>query len=253
MDWYKSLKNNKKHKKYQRILYNIFMIYIICGEDSINSYNYYLQLKKNYQQKNYQIFDINFNQLEDIYQWLGESLSLFNEKKVFFSQNLNKKINKKNQKIINIINQIINDKNIKLISWEEAVNSKYLKYPKGIIIKEFKPIENIFKLQESLYPGNLNNFLNLLNKVSETENENFIFTMLIKHVRNLILVANRQTKKANLKDWQIYKLENQTKKWDYYNLISFYQSLYQIELKTKTSTNPLDIIKLLQIITSYYL
>ncbi len=229
------------------------MLYIICGEDSVNSYNYYLQLKKNYQQKNYQIFDINFQQLEDIYQWLSESLSLFNEKKVFFSQNLNKKINKKSHKLLNIINQIINDKNIELISWEDEVNSRYLKYSKGAIIKEFKPNENIFKLQEALYPGNLNNFINLLNKVKDNIDENFIFIMLIKHIRNLILITNKQYEEAKLQKWQIFKLETQTKKWDFDKLISFYQSLYQIELKTKTSNNPLDIIKLLEIITSYYL
>lgn len=229
------------------------MLYIICGEDSVNSYNYFLDLKKSYHEKKYQIFDINYQQLEEIYLWLNQSISLFNEKKIFFSQNFNKKINKKNQKIITILKKIIDDKSIELISWEDNTNLRSLKYPQGAIIKEFKLSENIFKLQESLYPGNLNNFINLIKKINDNTDENIIFRMIVNHIRNLILIANKQYQDSKLQKWQIFKLENQLKKWEINKLIMFYQSLYQIEIKTKTSSNPLDIIKLLQIISSYYL
>ncbi len=230
------------------------MLIIYCGENSISSYQAYFELKKNYQNKNYQILNINFDDLENIHCWLGENQSLFAEKKVFFSQNLLKKFNNKNPKIKKIIDQLIRERQVEIVDWEEETTAKNLTISKNknVIIKEFKLKENIFKLAESLYPGNLKSFIYLLNQLSDNISEYLIFTIIIKQIRNLILIKLNQLDKK-LASWQIYKLKFQSKKWSLDKLINFYQSLYNLEIKEKTSNNPLGIIKSLQIITSYYL
>lgn len=229
------------------------MLTVICGEDSVSSYNYYSSLKKNYLDKSYEILDINPNDLENINSWMGESQSLFAEKKVFFTQNINKKLSRKlNLKINKIVEQLIKDKKIEVVDWEEEISSRFLKFPKGILIKEFKPSENIFKLQDALYPGNLTNFIQMLNQLTKSVDENFVFIMLVRHVRNLLCVKTDGAD-SKLQKWQIYKLKNQSSKWQMDRLINFYDSLHKIDVSQKTSTNPYSIKKSLDILACYYL
>jgi DNA polymerase III delta subunit len=229
------------------------MLTIVCGEDSISSFNYYSSLKQSYLEKEYEITNISSADLDNITSWMGESQSLFASKQVFFTQNVNKKLSKKlNLKINKVIEDLIKNKKIELFSWEEETSLRFLKFPKGAVIKEFKPSESIFKLQDSLFPGNLKGFLELLFRLEKSVDENFIFIMLIRHLRNLILVKTNQSD-TKLQKWQIYKLKNQAAKWDADNLINFYNSLYKIEVNQKTSTNPYSVKKSIDILACYYL
>ncbi|MCM8787952.1 MAG: hypothetical protein NC935_07890 [Candidatus Omnitrophica bacterium] len=229
------------------------MLTIICGEDSVSSFDYYSSLKKEYKNQSYEVKDINANDLEDISLWMGESQLLFAQKQVFFTQNLNKKLSRKlNLKINKIISEIIKDKKTEVITWEEFISSRNLKFPKGATIKEFKPQENIFKLQDALYPGNLKNFLAILNNLSESTDENFIFLMLAQHLKNLINFKSGKTDKK-LQKWQIYKLKNLADKWSLNRLLNFYDSFYKIDLQQKTSNTPFSIKNSLELLALYYL
>lgn len=229
------------------------MLTIICGEDSISAYNYFVALKNKYKTNDYEVFDISVNDIENIISWINDSSMLFKTKKVFFTEGLNKKISRKqNLKINKIVDEIINNKDVELYDFEEEISSYYLKFSKKVQIKEFKLNENIFKLQESLYPGNLKNFLKILNKLSESQDQYFIFNMLSKHVRNLILAkTNNIDKKTPY--WQVKKLQNQAYYWKINDLIKFYDGLYRIDMMEKTSSTPFDIKKSLEILVCYYL
>lgn len=227
------------------------MITVICGEDSISAYNYYLDLKKHYRQKNYEIFEIKSDEIENINLWMKESLTLFSSKKIFFTRDINKRISKKqNLKINKILQEIIENPKIELIDFEEEIQARSLKFPKKIQIKEFRPHENIFKLQESLYPGNLKNFISILNKINA--DDYFIFAMLSRHTRNLILAKNGIFDKK-LADWQLKKLKLQASKWDEKKLINFYDGFFKIDLQQKTSSTPYSIRESLEILACYYL
>lgn len=229
------------------------MLTIVCGEDSITSRNYYSSLKKNYQDKNFQIIEIPSSDLENISSWMGESRSLFKENKVFFTVNINKRLSRKlNLKINKVVDQIIKDKSVELVDWEEEKSSRELKFPKGIVVKEFKPSQNIFKLQDALYPGNLKFFLSILNQLTETVDENFVFIMLIRHLRNLLLVKTGQGN-SKLQNWQIAKLKSQASKWELDKLINFYDAFHKIDISQKTSTNPYSLKKSLDLLVCYYL
>jgi len=229
------------------------MLTIICGEDSITSRSYYSSLKKNYQDKDFQVIEIPSSELENIPSWMGESRSLFKENKVFFTVNVNKRVSRKlNLKINKVVDQIIKDKTIEVVDWEEEISSRSLKFPKGVTVKEFKPSQNIFKLQDALYPGNLKSFLSILNQLTETVDENFVFIMLIRHLKNLLLVKTGQSN-SKLQSWQIAKLRNQASKWRQDKLINFYDAFHKIDVSQKTSTNPYSLKKSLDILSCYYL
>ncbi|NCO88428.1 hypothetical protein COW98_01830 [Candidatus Roizmanbacteria bacterium CG22_combo_CG10-13_8_21_14_all_35_9] len=229
------------------------MLTIICGEDSTTSFNYYSSLKKNYLDKSYEILDVSSSDLENITSWLGQSQSLFSQKKIFFTQNINKRLSRKlNLKINKVVEKLIKDKSVEVVDWEEEIPSRELKFPKATVVKEFKPAQNIFKLQDSLYPGNLKNFIYALNQLAETVDENIIFYMLVKHIRNLLTVKSGQSI-SRLQPWQLAKLSKQAKNWEEKKLLGFYQGLHRIDISTKTSSNPFSLKKSLDILACYFL
>lgn len=229
------------------------MLRIICGEDSVSSFNFFISLKKSYEEKEFKIIDINSSDLENITSWMGETNSLFSEKKIFCTQNISKLLSKKiNLKINKIIENLISRKDIEVIDWEEEISSRFLKFPKGAVIKEFKLPLNIFKLQDALYPGNLKNFLEILNTLNESIDENFIFIMLIRHLKNLLLTKTKEIENK-LPQWQIYKLKSQAAKWDIEKLINFYDSFHKLDISQKTSSSPYSLKESLEILSVYYL
>ena len=229
------------------------MLTIICGEDSISSRDYLLFLKNSYRQKNWEIVDLDSSKIDEILKWQGESLTLFSRDQVFFTENLRTVVNKKSAlKWQKTVEKIIKSKKYILIDYENEVPSRYLKLPPGIVIKEFKPKETIFKLLDLCLPGNLKNFLQILDTLVKTIDENIIFYMLVKHIRNLLTIKAGQSI-PKLQTWQIAKLKNQAKHWEEKELLNFYQGLHRIDISTKTSTNPFSLKKSLDILACYFL
>ena len=227
------------------------MLTIICGEDTIASRNYFVSLKKDFLTKGFDIRDIKFEEIKEIPRWLAESPTLFFQKKVFFSENLNKKIKKDNKSMLAELQMVNQMSNADLIDWE-GVSVRELKFSKLGKIKEFKPDQSIFKLLDALYPGNRSDFIKLLGRLTQDLDENFVFIMLTRYVRNLILVKEG-VNPAKLQSWQVYKLKSQTKQWKIENLVNFYEALFRIEVGLKTSTNPFSIKKSLDILACHFL
>ena len=227
------------------------MFIIICGEDTISSRNYFVSLKKDYVAKGFEIRQIKFEEIKEISRWLADSPTLFFQKKVFFSENLNKKIKKDNKSIMAELQAINEMTNLELIDWE-GLSVRELKFGKLGKIKEFKPDQSIFKLQDSLYPSNKSDFIKLLERLTQDSDENFVFIMLTRYVRNLILVKEG-VNPAKMQSWQVYKLKSQAKHWKIENLVNFYEALFKIEIGLKTSSNPFSIKKSLDILACHFL
>ncbi len=229
------------------------MLTIICGEDSISSRNYFLEQEKLFAQKGYEIVNVDYRLVLELDENEASSASLFTQKRVYFTSNLNKKVFKKlNVKTEKKIKDIINSKKIQLFDWEEETSARDLKSIKGIVIKELKPSQTIFKLLDSCYPGNLKQFIFILKTISESTEDIFIFIMLARHMRN-ILITKMGEKLPKLMSWQIAKLSNQAKYWKRENLINFYQGLHRIDVNSKTNGTPFSIKKSLEILACYYL
>lgn len=229
------------------------MLTIICGEDSISSRSYYLELKNKYRAAGNQIYDIKATEISEINKGLSESVSLFSQKLVFFTQGLNKKISKRtNPKLFSLAEEIAKIKEVDLIDWEEYTMGRELKLTKGITVKEFKASETIFKFLDSCYPKNLKSFISLLYSLPTKVDEIFIFIMLVRHIRNLFMVKLDSPSKS-LQGWQIAKLKSQAYYWDENKLSSFYDGLYKIDVRLKTGNNPFSVRKSLDLLACYFL
>ena len=228
------------------------MLTIICGEDSISSRNYFLDQQKILIQKGYEIVNIDHRLVMELDESEASSASLFTQKRVYFTNNLNKKVLKKlNVKTEKKIKEIIKSVGIQVFDWEQDSSSRDLKSIKGLIVKELKPNQTIFKLLDSCYPGNLKQFVSNLKIISELTEDIFIFIMLARHMRK-ILITKLGEKLPKLMSWQIAKLSNQAKYWKLENLINFYQGLHRIDVNAKTN-GPYSIKESLDILACYYL
>lgn len=229
------------------------MLTIICGEDSKSSRNYFSEQKRIARENDYEVYDIDAKSINEILNWLSDAPSLFSQKKVFFTQSLNKNISKKsNPKFLEIVEKIMKDPEIDLYDWEQDVPGRYLKVSKGVTIKEFKPSNSIFKLQDHCYPGNINAFVESLHELSGNTDDIFTFIMLSRHIRNLMLVKLGKTP-PGMFSWAAAKLKNQASKWETEKLISFYDNLHKIDVSLKTGSMPYSLTSALDILSSYYL
>jgi len=229
------------------------MLTIICGEDSITSRNYFVDQQKLLKEKDFEIVNVDYHQVLELDETGSSESSLFTTKRAYFTNSLNKKVFKKiSERNEKKIKGLIASKEIQIFDWEEETSARDLKSIKEIVIKELKPSQTIFKLLDSCYPGNLKTFISTLSTVSESTEDIFIFIMLARHLRN-ILITKMGEKIPKLMSWQIGKLANQAKYWDEKNLINFYQGLHRIDVNSKTNGTPFSVKKSLDILACYYL
>lgn len=227
------------------------MFTVICGEDVISSRNYLRELQSAYREKSIEIQNIGLDEVPEITRWLGDSPTLFSEKKILCTQFLDKKIKKDNKKMLDELVKITGLKDVELIDWEDA-SSRDLKIAKIGRVKEFKPSKTIFKLLDMVYPGNKAAFLTSLNVLSNDVDENFIFLMLVRNVRNLIL-AKQEIVPPRMQSWQFGKLRHLAKFWKLETLLHFYEALMRIDIASKTGKSPYSMKESLDILACYYL
>lgn len=228
------------------------MLTIICGEDTVASRKYFSDLKHSFISKGNEVKHTTHSDLVEIPKWLAESVSLFGERLIFFSENINKLISRrKGDQLMETLKTIADSKDAELFIWEEA-GGREIKL-KGVgQIKEFKPKETIFKLLEACYPSNKNQWFTLLSTLSQSTDEYFMFVMLHRHIRKLILASMNIFPKEIL-PWQKQKIAHQAKQWRFEHLVNFYEGLIKIDISTKTGTNPYGIKKSLEILMCYFL
>lgn len=229
------------------------MLITVCGEDTIASRNYVNTLKQQYKSKEYEIKNIPSKEVLEVIKSGANSLSLFEQKRVFFIEGFNTYISRiKDKNVLKGIEEISTNKDIEIVNWEEGKSSRDIKTKLLGTVKEFKPDKSIFSLLDTCYPGNLQTFIQVLNQVTETQDEGFAYAMLCKHIRTLIL-AGSDAVPSSVPSWQKYKLIGQAKKWDLEKLTSFYDGLAKIDVSLKTSNNIYGIKKSLELLACYYL
>lgn len=237
------------------------MLTIICGEDIVGSRNYLSQIKKEYSEKGEEITNLTSQDVPNILKWQGDNLNLFTSKLIFVTEHLEASIIRKRGKksaqkspvktMEDIVNEIAGRKDIELIDWEEKAG-RDIKLKATAKVKEFKPSKSIFKLLEACVPGNLSTFLQTLSTIAESQDETFIFIMLYRYIRTLLLAYDGIYAKT-IQSWQMHNLSSQAKLWPREKLLGLYEGLYRIEYSTKSGTNPYGIRKSLEILACYYL
>lgn len=228
-----------------------YMLTVICGEDNSASRKYYCDLQEEFRQQKKEIIIFKAKDIHNLSLWLGEALSLFATEKVFFTENLDKLINRRDKKNLEQISVLIKDKDLKIYDWEEKAQW-VLKLKTLAQIKEFKLSATIFKLLDNFHPQNKKVFKSLLLSLMETTDVSFIYAMLVKQVRNLILIkTNNPLEKVT--PWQQTRLKSIARLWSLDKLLQAYANFHKIDIGIKTSSTPFSVMQSLDIITCYFL
>lgn len=226
------------------------MITIVCGEDLVASRSYFHEMVKEFKNKDIEVQNVSLDELQSMSEMIY-SVSLFSQKRVFFMENVNTKLKSMDKKTSMVLSAIHRADGLELIIWEDRP-SRELKLSSLGKVKEFKLKKNIFVFLESFYPGNRREFLSILADLVDSSEERFIFLMLSRHTRNLILVKEDK-QLLKLASWQLYKLSKQAQRWTLANLILVYESMMKIDHNDKTSNSPFSIKESLDILACYFL
>lgn len=233
------------------------MITQYCGEDSVACRAAFVEAIEVYKLDNFEIIFLQPSGILEIQKGMADNLSLFSTQKVFCIENLEKYSFKKSTKtkkdtVYEALVSISENKSILVLDFEEGKQARLLKLKEIAKSIEFKPAKSIFQLLDECYPSNKEKFVNTLRIVCETQDEMFLFVMLFRHVRLLVL-ASQNILPIKTPPWQKFKILGQAKKWDKQKIQDYYSGLIKIEVSTKTSSNPYGIAKSLEILACHYM
>ena len=226
------------------------MLTIICGEDTVESRKYYIELQDSYRKKGFSIENIDKSSINNVIDESSEVPDLFGFKRIFVTQHLNKLVKRRGDRAFKLIESLDSNEEVIVISWETSAQRE-LKF-KPVKIKEFKPAKNIFQLLGSCYPSNLLPFTEMLQTITNSQNEMFIFIMLTRHLRNVLMALSGNFPPA-LQSWQLNKLKSQAAYWTKDKLLGFYDGLYRIDSSLKSGRNPHGVKNSLDILACYFL
>lgn len=137
-----------------------------------------------------------------------------------------------------------------LILWErkEIKGAELMKFKKKFKVEIFKIPAVIFRLLDSLKPGDNKIMILLLHQIDPKEPE-MVFYMLCQRIRQLILAKDLGGKGLEgLQGWQQARLLNQTRNFELDQLLSFYHQLLKIDYQQKTSQTPFSLLSTLDLL-----
>lgn len=231
------------------------MLTIICGEDISTARQQLLTFKEQYKKKGYLIQNVPLNDLPDVYKSSKGVVDLFGQESAYFVDGISSKYKGRGKnEFKDIILEISKNPTMHVVSWEEGKSAYDLTTIKKIATTfvESKPARNIFELLDSCYPGNINEFLYNLEIVTTSQDIMFVYTLLWRHIRKLIL-AHEQIFDKTVQPWQRGKLSQQANQWQEKKLLAFYEGLIKIDQGMKTSTSTFDLKESIEILACYYL
>jgi len=228
------------------------MIYIFSGDDIVSSRKAFLEHIERLKTDGFLVERVSGKDLTlESMEMLSSPTSLFGEKKAIAIENLMTLTkSKEKDKLINLAISL--SRYLVFVIWENKGVSKteLAKFPQNTIFKNFKLPGSLFVFLDSFSPGNVVNNLVLLKTTLETVDPNFLFLMLIRQIRLLIL-AKDSSELLKLAPWQKSKLLKQAKVFSDEKLAKIYNSLLEIDFHQKTSSSPSSLEQELELLFSY--
>lgn len=125
-----------------------------------------------------------------------------------------------------------------VVFWEDKEIGKTILglYSKQADVALFKPDRHIFAFVESIRPGSFPITKTLFHKCLQRESAEFVFSMLIRQFRYLIMVKELGNHLTELSPWQATKLAKQAQSFSQPQLLSLYEQLLQIDVTMKSGT-----------------
>ncbi|KXK11891.1 MAG: hypothetical protein UZ22_OP11002000225 [Microgenomates bacterium OLB23] len=228
-------------------MYNMPMLTIFVVKTLRYHENFFVEAKKTYIDKGYDIVDIAHNELSELEREVAFTSTLFAAKRVYCIENiLNKKLNR--DKLAAILYTTP-----EVVVWEETTDERTLKFafPQAkIYVSKFSA--SLWKLLDSMAPGNLVHTVAMLREVQQSNDIHLVHFMLMRRIKELIIVSHGG-QPAKLATWQIGKLKSQAALWKPDLLESLYKKLIEIEMRIKSGTMVYELNKALEITLSFYL
>lgn len=231
------------------------MLTIVAGEDSISSRKKLQELKEKYKTEGYSIESTAPADVPELVKTAEGVTNLFGQESIYVVEKLSSKYKGREKTAFKeAVQEIAQSTTIHLIDWESAKSAYELSALKRISTSFFeaKPQKGIFELLDACVPGNLSEFLNSVDQVNKTQDMGFIYALLCKHVRKLIL-ASENALDSKTAPWQRGKLKTQAGTWDQIKLVKFYENLARIDISMKTSSTPYDLRGSVELLVCYYL
>ena len=227
------------------------MFLLICGENIVESRNYLAKLKNTYRAKHTELHEVPAKELYDVLK--NEQVqTLFGDPIIYVTLGLIGQLSKQKKKVAEELKTLDSDQQFKIIDWEEKSSYDLKIKSPTYQYKEFKADKTVFDFQELCAPGSRHSFISALGKLTDSNDPVFLFTMLNRHVRTMILLKTKQPA-GNMHPFVKQKAERQAQKWDQSKLLSFYEGLARIDLASKTNGSPFDMKRSLEILACYYL
>ncbi len=227
------------------------MLVIVCGDDTAASRRYFLELQDRYKKQGFYIAPLSSSLLADTLKEDLGTVTLFNEKKVYAIENITRSLNRTSTILRTQLKDVAQNNKLTILDWESHKTAREISL-KEAQITEFKLPASIFKLLDLCYPGSLAQFIQLFRQVSQSVEPEFVFAMLSKHVRQLIL-ASQNSLPSSVPSWQRAKLYEQSAKWQESAIIAFYESLGRLDQNVKSGKDTLGVQQSLDIIACFYL
>jgi len=231
------------------------MLTVICGEDQETARKYLLSIKDSFKKKGYSLMEILVADLPEVYKNSSGVVDLFGQKSVYVVDGLSKQYKGRTKTPFKLtVEALSKDKNIHLIDWEAGKSGYVLSTLKKLAgsFQEYKPSKNVFQLLDFCYPGNLTNFLFTLDIVLKTQDQMFVYTLLTRHIKKLLMASGGDFDNKTA-PWQRGKLQSQAKMWKIKALVNFYDGLIRIDVATKSGSSTFDIRDSIEILACYFL
>lgn len=221
------------------------MITIIHGENTGVSRKQFIEMK--HHAKEPLMLVGSTMTVTDIAQAL-EGQGLFDEQKDIFIEELfsKRKQNSDTQAIITYIQN--HQRNHTITVWEskDLTAGQLKQFPKAVVRKiDFPKI--LFSFLDSLLPGNSQQTLTLFHQTLASEEAEFIFFMVVRHIRILLALSDQSEEHIDeirrLAPWQRGKLAKQMQRFGEKKLLLVYHRLFLIENKLKTGTLSFSLIQ----------
>ncbi len=226
------------------------MITIICGEDTTTARQYLVDQIEKARSSGAEIRRVSPKELEEEIRDGGTAATLFHQMVIYQTSGLLGYLAKKRQKKQQL--EVFSaDQSISILDWEGGKSAYTLGLKKEPFLKEFRPSADIFSLLDAIVPGNRRRFVSLLGKILTYQEPIFVYTMLHRRVRSLI-VLNVDPAAEKLHPFQKRQMEAQAKKWPMSELLRLYEGLFRIDQTLKTNGSSLSVRQSLEILACFY-
>ena len=206
-------------------------IIILQGNNSFTIQKRLSEILKDARKKGVEVLKPNILKLSDFKNILS-SRSLFAKEQLF----LLREIRNLSFTELEWVKEKLSDKPGEIVITSDTVIEK--KIPASVAplckIETYTLPQILFKFFDSFYPKNARVCLVLLHQLEKTEPLEFIFSLLVKHVRDLYWVS-QDASEIPYPSWRVLKLEKQSSMFTPQLLKNIIKELSDIDIKVKSS------------------